>query len=69
MTESENTLRLYCKCGGACVVTAPPRVRTEVKRIFLREHDGKGHGLCDASACQAARLQKEQMTLGLEYSD
>jgi hypothetical protein len=38
-------------------------VAAEVKRRFWEEHDGKGHGVCEASVCHAARLKKEQMEL------
>ena len=59
----ERTLRVYCRCGAYLFVTAPLDVAAEVKRRFWEEHDGKGHGVCEASVCHAARLKKEQMEL------
>ena len=62
MTE-EWELRLYCFCGAVCEVKGPPDVVSEVKRLFWREHDGPGHGICDAKAARRARLAREQMVL------
>ena len=55
--------RFYCYCGGQMIVDGPPHLVHEAKRIFWREHDGPGHGLCDAATCRAARVKKEQLEL------
>lgn len=55
--------RFYCRCGGQMEIHAPAHVVAEAKRIFWREHDGLGHGMCDAKTCRANRLKQEQLEL------
>ena len=55
--------RYYCYCGAKMEVDAPPHVVAEAKRIFWREHDGPGHGMCDRATCDYNRLLAEQKEL------
>ena len=52
--------RYFCYCGAKMKIVATPHVVAESKRIFWREHDGPGHGLCDEKTCDAARIRAEQ---------